>query len=89
MHDGGTLREGRPSPLSKPTTHPPQPKRIEKAKILIANTSMDTDKIKIFGSRVRVDSMQKARHTVSLHVYGRVCIRVDACASCGVRARVC
>lgn len=36
-----------------------QPKRIEGARILIANTSMDTDKIKIFGSRVRVDSMQK------------------------------
>ena len=36
-----------------------QPKRIENARILIANTAMDTDKIKIFGSRVRVDSMQK------------------------------
>jgi T-complex protein 1 subunit beta len=36
-----------------------QPKRIEKAKILIANTPMDTDKIKIFGSRVRVDGMAK------------------------------
>ena len=36
-----------------------QPKRIEKARILIANTSMDTDKIKIFGSRVRVDGMGK------------------------------
>jgi T-complex protein 1 subunit beta len=36
-----------------------QPKRIEQAKILIANTSMDTDKIKIYGSRVRVDSLQK------------------------------
>lgn len=36
-----------------------QPKRIEKARILIANTPMDTDKVKIFGSRVRVDSMQK------------------------------
>lgn len=36
-----------------------QPRRIEGAKILIANTSMDTDKIKIFGSRVRVDSMAK------------------------------
>merc|ERR1712168_357984 len=31
-----------------------QPKRLENAKILIANSSMDTDKIKIFGSRVRV-----------------------------------
>ena len=36
-----------------------QPRRIENAKILIANTPMDTDKIKIYGSRVRVDSMSK------------------------------
>lgn len=28
-----------------------QPHRIENAKILIANTPMDTDKIKIYGSR--------------------------------------
>ena len=34
-----------------------QPKRIENAKILIANTPMDTDKVKIYGSRVRVSSM--------------------------------
>ncbi|KAJ8435149.1 hypothetical protein Cgig2_018977 [Carnegiea gigantea] len=36
-----------------------QPKRIENAKILIANTAMDTDKVKIYGARVRVDSMAK------------------------------
>ncbi|KAI6227919.1 CCT-beta [Aphelenchoides besseyi] len=36
-----------------------QPQRIEKAKILIANTPMDTDKVKVFGSRVRVDSVAK------------------------------
>uniref|UniRef100_A0A1A8GN77 T-complex protein 1 subunit beta n=1 Tax=Nothobranchius korthausae TaxID=1143690 RepID=A0A1A8GN77_9TELE len=36
-----------------------QPKRLENANILIANTGMDTDKIKIFGSRVRVDSTAK------------------------------
>merc|ERR1712173_401748 len=36
-----------------------QPKRIENAKILIANTPMDTDKIKVFGSRVKVDSIAK------------------------------
>jgi len=36
-----------------------QPRRIENAKILLANTPMDTDKIKIYGSRVRVDSMLK------------------------------
>ncbi|KAG9016998.1 T-complex protein 1 subunit beta [Tulasnella sp. JGI-2019a] len=35
------------------------PKRLEKAKILIANTSMDTDKIKIFGARVKVDGTGK------------------------------
>eukprot|EP00596_Hydrurales_sp_CCMP1899_P000597 CAMPEP_0119034146 /NCGR_PEP_ID=MMETSP1177-20130426/1174_1 /TAXON_ID=2985 /ORGANISM="Ochromonas sp, Strain CCMP1899" /LENGTH=528 /DNA_ID=CAMNT_0006991393 /DNA_START=83 /DNA_END=1669 /DNA_ORIENTATION=+ len=36
-----------------------QPRRVENAKIMIANTPMDTDKIKIYGSRVRVDSMTK------------------------------
>jgi T-complex protein 1 subunit beta len=36
-----------------------QPKRVENAKILIANTPMDTDKIKIFGARVRVDATGK------------------------------
>lgn len=36
-----------------------QPKRIENAKILISNTPMDTDKIKVFGSRVKVDSTAK------------------------------
>ncbi|XP_049851202.1 T-complex protein 1 subunit beta-like [Schistocerca gregaria] len=36
-----------------------QPKRIEKAKILIANTPMDTDKIKIFGSSLKVDSTEQ------------------------------
>ncbi|CAG0920628.1 unnamed protein product [Notodromas monacha] len=36
-----------------------QPKRIENATILIANTPMDTDKIKVFGSQVRVDSVAK------------------------------
>lgn len=36
-----------------------QPKRIENARILVANTPMDTDKIKIYGARVRVDAMSK------------------------------
>ena len=40
-----------------PGTH--QPKRVENAKILIANTPMDTDKIKVFGSRVRVENVAK------------------------------
>lgn len=41
----------------RPGVH--QPKRIENAKILIANTPMDTDKIKVFGSSIKVDSMAK------------------------------
>lgn len=36
-----------------------QPTRVENAKILIANTAMDTDKVKIYGSRVRVDSLKR------------------------------
>lgn len=36
-----------------------QPNRIENAKILIANTPMDADKIKIFGSKIRVDAISK------------------------------
>lgn len=36
-----------------------QPNRVENCKILIANTPMDTDKIKVFGSTIKVDSMAK------------------------------
>eukprot|EP01096_Ripella_sp_DP13-Kostka_P002059 TRINITY_DN1270_c0_g1_i1.p1 TRINITY_DN1270_c0_g1~~TRINITY_DN1270_c0_g1_i1.p1 ORF type:complete len:570 (-),score=294.12 TRINITY_DN1270_c0_g1_i1:26-1630(-) len=36
-----------------------QPKRIENARILIANTTMDADKIKIYGAKVQVDSISK------------------------------
>jgi T-complex protein 1 subunit beta len=35
------------------------PKTVLNPKILIANTPMDHDKIKIFGSKVKVDSMTK------------------------------
>lgn len=38
---------------------PNSPKRLENARILIANTSMDTDKIKVFGARVRVEGTGK------------------------------
>ena len=36
-----------------------QPKRVENAKVLVANTPMDTDKIKIYGAKVKVDSLSK------------------------------
>ena len=35
------------------------PRRKEKARILVANTPMDYDKIKIFGTRVKVNNMDK------------------------------
>jgi T-complex protein 1 subunit beta len=34
------------------------PKRIENAKILIANTAMDADKIKVYGAKVKTDSVE-------------------------------
>jgi T-complex protein 1 subunit beta len=46
-----------------------QPKRLENAKVLIANTPMDTDKIKIYGARVRVDSMAKVSGYVWVEQY--------------------
>lgn len=36
-----------------------QPKKLKNAKILVANTAMDTDKVKIFGARIKVDSTGK------------------------------
>ena len=36
-----------------------QPKRLENAKILVANTAMDTDKVKIFGAVIKVESTGK------------------------------
>jgi len=36
-----------------------QPKRIKNARILIANTSMDTDKIKIYGAKIKVKTISK------------------------------
>merc|ERR1719412_2121010 len=36
-----------------------QNKVLKNPKIMVANTPMDSDKIKIFGSRVKVDSMAK------------------------------
>ena len=35
------------------------PKSLKNAKILVANTAMDTDKVKIFGARVKVDTTSK------------------------------
>lgn len=36
-----------------------QPKRVENARVMVANTAMDSDKIKIYGARVKVNSLAK------------------------------
>lgn len=58
---GGSLRDSRLEEgfLLEKSIGVGQPKRLENCKILLANTSMDTDKIKIYGSRVQVDSLNK------------------------------
>ena len=58
---GGSLRDSylEEGFLLEKTVGTGQPTRVEGARILLANTSMDTDKIKIYGSRVKVDSLTK------------------------------
>jgi len=34
------------------------PKRLENCKVMVANSPMDTDKVKIYGARVKVDSLE-------------------------------
>ena len=56
----------------KPGVH--QPKRVENAKILIANTPMDTDKIKVFGSRVKVETVAKVAEIEVAEKASRTCM---------------
>lgn len=56
---GGTLRDSylEPGFLLDKKIGIGQPRHLENAKILVANTPMDTDKVKIFGAKVNVDSV--------------------------------
>eukprot|EP00640_Fibrocapsa_japonica_P001952 CAMPEP_0113941298 /NCGR_PEP_ID=MMETSP1339-20121228/7239_1 /TAXON_ID=94617 /ORGANISM="Fibrocapsa japonica" /LENGTH=528 /DNA_ID=CAMNT_0000945403 /DNA_START=53 /DNA_END=1639 /DNA_ORIENTATION=- /assembly_acc=CAM_ASM_000762 len=58
---GGTLRDSFLAEgfLLDKTIGVGQPKRMENCKVMVANTHMDADKIKIYGSRVKADSMTK------------------------------
>ena len=49
--DEGFILDKRPNPLG--------PIRLSPVKLLLANTSMDTDKVKIFGSRIRATSTEQ------------------------------
>ncbi|KAI0786534.1 chaperonin Cpn60/TCP-1 family [Abortiporus biennis] len=63
------------------------PKRLENAKILIANTSMDTDKIKVFGARLKVDSTGKLAELERAEKE-KMRAKVDAIASHGINCFV-
>ncbi|KAG1822284.1 chaperonin Cpn60/TCP-1 family [Suillus variegatus] len=63
------------------------PKRMENVKILIANTSMDTDKIKIFGARVKVDSTGKLAELERAE-REKMKTKVDAIAAHGINCFV-
>ncbi|KAF7294450.1 hypothetical protein MKEN_01437500 [Mycena kentingensis (nom. inval.)] len=63
------------------------PKRLENAKILIANTSMDTDKIKIFGARVKVDGTGKLAELERAE-REKMKAKVDAIAAHGINVFV-
>merc|ERR1711991_873015 len=58
---GGTLRDSflEPGFLLDKKIGVGQPRTLENARILVANTPMDTDKVKIFGARVKVDSVSQ------------------------------
>ncbi|KAF9078265.1 T-complex protein 1 subunit beta [Rhodocollybia butyracea] len=63
------------------------PKRLENAKIMIANTSMDTDKIKIFGAQVKVDGTGKLAELERAE-REKMKAKVDAIASHGINVFV-
>ncbi|KAG6873104.1 T-complex protein 1 subunit beta [Termitomyces sp. Mi166 len=63
------------------------PKRMENAKILIANTSMDTDKIKVFGARVKVDGTGKLAELERAE-REKMKAKVDAIAAHGINCFV-
>ena len=56
---GGTLRESylEPGFLLDKRIGMGQPRELTNAKVMLANTAMDADKIKLFGAKVKVDSI--------------------------------
>jgi len=59
-----------------------QPKRVEKANILVANTPMDTDKIKIYGAKVKVDSLAKVAEIEQAEL-AKMMAKCEKIAACG------
>lgn len=52
------------------------PKRMTNCKVMVANTPMDTDKVKIYGSKVKVDSVAKVAE-IEAAEKKKMCDKVD------------
>ena len=52
------------------------PKRMTDCKVMVANTPMDTDKVKIYGSKVKVDSVAKVAEIEAAEKQ-KMCDKVD------------
>merc|ERR1711966_642972 len=52
------------------------PKRMTSCKVMVANTPMDTDKVKIYGSKVKVDSVAKVAE-IEAAEKKKMCDKVD------------
>ena len=52
------------------------PKRMADCKVMVANTPMDTDKVKIYGSKVKVDSVAKVAEIEAAEKQ-KMCDKVD------------
>ena len=52
------------------------PKRMTDCKVLVANTPMDTDKVKIYGAKVKVDSVSKVAE-IEAAEKAKMCDKVD------------
>jgi T-complex protein 1 subunit beta len=59
------------------------PRRIENAKVMIANTSMDHDKVKIYGAKVKVDSIANLAEIEEAEKY-KMKLKVDKIVDHGI-----
>mmetsp|Transcript_49746 Transcript_49746/g.101580 ORF Transcript_49746/g.101580 Transcript_49746/m.101580 type:complete len:532 (+) Transcript_49746:87-1682(+) len=60
-----------------------QPRRVENAKVLVANTAMDTDKIKIYGAKVKVDSLTKVAEIEQAEM-AKMMVKCEKIAAVGI-----
>ncbi|KNH07482.1 chaperonin containing t-complex protein [Perkinsela sp. CCAP 1560/4] len=82
---GGTMRESylEPGFLLDKRIGMGQPRELLNAKVMLANTSMDADKIKLFGAKVKVDSVAKLAE-IEVAEKSRMHAKVDKICAHGI-----